>query len=166
MHGWGMRALWASVAVYAAVVAWAGTVLPDRVPLHWGASSESDRWGSRTEAVLTFAALGVFLTAMFVAMAWVGARASMSWLNIPHKDYWTQPEREATTRHRVVDDIAWIGVLSMVFIWALPIVTVQAARDPSHALPAWFFVVLVAWLVALLGYCVWMVAVRWKVPPQ
>ncbi len=50
----------AAAIVVAAGLAWAGA--PERVPVHWNAYGEVDRWGGRVEGILALPAVVVFLT--------------------------------------------------------------------------------------------------------
>ena len=87
---------WVSVlaGLATAVVAW--FVLPDRVPMHFGGSGEVDRWGSRTEAVVTFAVMIVGLALLFWVLTIMVPRMPEDLLNIPSRDkqWWLAiPER-------------------------------------------------------------------------
>ncbi len=55
--------------LHAAVVAVLAAVLPDQVPLHFGADLQADRAGSRTELLLAAAGTGALLAALFGGLA-------------------------------------------------------------------------------------------------
>ncbi|MDN5789264.1 MAG: DUF1648 domain-containing protein [Micrococcales bacterium] len=165
MRTWLTKLFWALTAAYAAVVAWSALVLPERVPMHWSGTAGPDRWGSRTEAVIMLAALGVIIAAIFGTLLVVIPRSrSLTWVNIPNKDYWQRPEHLARALDMVGTDLAIIGALTMAMICAVPVSTVEAANRPDASLPGWTLPVIIGWLVLVTGYLIWMVAVRWRVP--
>lgn len=161
------RLFWLLVAGYLALVAWAATVLPERVPMHWSGSGGPDRWGGRTEAVVMLLLVGILLGGVFGALLHVIPRSrSLTWVNVPNKAYWSQPEHVPRALEMTVVDLGVIGSLTMAFLWAIPVSIVQATERADAALPAWLTPVLVGWLVLVGAYLVWLMTVRWRIPPH
>lgn len=160
------RAFWASVVLAAAmsVVAW--SVLPDRVPLHFDGSGDPDRWGSRLEAVLVMGGVKAGLVLLFWGLSvWV-PRAPATLLNIPAKDkkWWlATPERRGELDRLLTSDLLAMGAMTMLFLVVVEWGTIRAARQES-GLDPWFWVALAVYLVAILGYAGYMVAVRYRTP--
>lgn len=76
-------ALTVTAAVLLAMVvasAWAWTRIPAdaRIPLHWQ-SGVPDRFGGRTEALLTAPVLAVAFAALFAALPWLARRFDVRW---------------------------------------------------------------------------------------
>lgn len=142
-----------SCMAYAVGLGVAAVVLPSRVPLHFGASGEVDRWGSRSEAVLLFTVLGV---AMAVLLGWLASRTPTlpeSRLNVPHKRWWTAlPAREERMRAMLATDLYVVGAATVLLLLGLLIATVSAARADDPRLGAPFVVLAVAYVVALAGW--------------
>ena len=63
-----------TLAAYAALVVAAAVSLPERVPLHFGVGGAADRWGGRTEAVVTFALVGGGVAALLGGTAEFASR--------------------------------------------------------------------------------------------
>ena len=156
---WGLSVLYAVLVVNAAIE------LPDRVPTHWSGATSPDSWGSRGGTVVMMIGLGVIIIGLFAGLQILIPRNSrFTGINIPNRDYWTAPENISRAREMLRVDLAVLGCLTVAFICALPPSLVSAAAAADHALPGWFFVALGVWLAAILGYTVWMLAVRWRIP--
>jgi hypothetical protein len=167
MATWLTRLFWTLAAVYLGLVIWAAGVLPERVPAHWSGTDSPDRWGSRAETVVMLVVLGVIMVGMFgLMLVFLPRSRSLTWVNLPNKWYWEQPERLPETRHRIKVDLGVLGCLAVAFSCAVPLTIVDAALSADAALPAWSVWWFVAWLGLFLGYTVWMVAVRYRVPSE
>ena len=148
---------WFLAACTAYVVAWmvAVVLLPARVPLHFDASGDADRWGGRGSALIAFAVLGIGLGGLLHLAARYVDRIPVSLLNTPHKDWWTAtPERLAELRRRTTREVRVIGAATMALLTALVLCTVRAARAEVPRLDWIFFACLVAYLVFIV---VWVV---------
>ncbi len=162
------RALfWGSVlaGLVATGVAW--FLLPDRVPMHFGASGEVDRWGSRTESVVWMGLMTVFMALLFWGLAILVPRAPETLLNIPQKDkqWWlSSSERREELNRRVVPDIYGMGAATMVLLTGLYLMIMVQAQREQPALGGWFWVMVAVYLVGLLGYTGYMIAVRYRAP--
>lgn len=155
------------VALYAGLVVWAARVLPERVPAHWSGTGAPDRWGSRTEAIVMLVVLGVVMVGIFgVAIVAIPRARSLTWVNLPNKWYWTRPEHASRTARMLAVDLGVLGCLALVFCCGVPVAIVGATHSPAAALPSWALPGFIAWLVLILGYALWMVVVRWRVPPE
>lgn len=142
-----------TVSVVLYVVAWAAAavLLPERVPLHFAGSGEPDRWGGRTEALVTFAILGAAMGSLLGGVAL--ARFPIGWVNVPHKDWWTAtPERTARLRRMIRDDGLRIGTATMLLLGALIVLTIRAARLADPHLDAGALLVIAAYLAWILGF--------------
>lgn len=158
-------------AVFAAlVVAYAGLLvvgwltLPARVPMHFGAGGEVDDWASRPAAILAMAGIGAALAALFGGLAgWAERGIPLSWVNVSHKGWWTETaEREARFRAMLAVDFWRLGALTMAFLLAPLAVTIAVADDTAPRLAPWFYVALAVFLVATVGYSLWMSFVRYR----
>jgi hypothetical protein len=151
-----------SLAAYAALVVVAAATLPGRVPLHFGMGGDADRWGTRTEAVVTFSLVGGGLAAVLGGMAALASRLPLrsSWVNLPHKTWWTAtPEREQRARRRLSQDLYAVATGMMVLLCAVLALTIAAARSDDARLPGGSAVpigILVVTLAAALALVIWM----------
>jgi hypothetical protein len=156
-----------SVAGYLALLGWAWSVLPDGpVPLHFGAGGEPDRFGSRTDALATFAAIGLGTALLLAGAAALLESRRIGWhmVNLPHKTYWSADERRPQARRMMAEDLAWLGAGTMGLLCSALVATVTAARS-GGSLPPWFWVALALYLVLVLGWTVRMHTSRYR-PPQ
>lgn len=164
-RGWTV-AFVAGAALYGGVLAVAAAVLPARVPLHYGITGEADRWGSRTELVAGLVGVGVVLLLVFAGGAALTRRASLVWVNVPNPGFWKSPEHEAELRGRMVVDLLHVGTVTLVWLAAEVAVAVAAVEAGRDDLPGWSAVLLGAYLVYVLAWCGWLVAGRYRVPPD
>ncbi|NPC98102.1 DUF1648 domain-containing protein [Nocardioides sp. zg-DK7169] len=159
------RAFLLTIAVYAASIAVASAVLPARVPLHFAGSGEPDRWGSRTEALVTFGLVGAGLALLLGGSAALMDRLPLrsGLVNLPHKEWWlATPEREAEARSRLRADLYGLAAAVMVFLAGAVAVTVAAARsdDPSLGWP--FMVGVGVFVVGVVLWTTWVSVVRYR----
>ncbi len=159
-----------SCVLYAALTTWAVIVLPEGpIPTHWsGVGAEpADGWSSRGGAITVLVALGVFVAALFAAILVVFARSkTLAGLNVPHKDYWIRPENLPASRRRAITDMGLLAGAMMLYLCTVVVSIVQASHDPAARLPGWELLALGVWLTVTVAWTVWMVAVRWRVPPE
>lgn len=143
------RLFLAALALYVAVVAAAATLLPARVPLHFDGSGQPDRYGSRTEALVSFGALGLVMTLVLGGLAIWAPRIPLTLINMPAagKEWWSAtPEREARMRGRLGREAWEMGAATLLFLAGVCLLVVRAARAADPVLDAWFWLALVAYL--------------------
>mgnify|MGYP001315003596 CR=1 FL=1 len=159
------RAFLSTCVAYAVLVAAAAWWLPERVPLHFGGSGAPDRWGSRSEALLTFGLVGAGMALLLGGMAALVHRLPLrsSLVNLPHKDWWTATQdREAEARRRLGIDLLGIGVATMGFLGVMVVSTVVAARSAEPSL-GWPFVVATGlYIVGVLAWGSWTMFARYR----
>ncbi|GAB7193092.1 hypothetical protein NUM3379_38010 [Kineococcus sp. NUM-3379] len=154
----------ASALLHAVVLAVAAVVLPERVPLHFGAGLHADRWGERGELLLADALVAALLAGLFAGLAALTARVPLQLVNVPSPAYWKSPEHEAELRRRLRDDVLGLGAATLAFAAAACALTVHAAATGSGRLSLAFAALLVLYLGATVAWCAHLVLVRYAVP--
>ncbi len=161
MRGWLVVAVGA--ALYAGAVVWmAGQLPPTGVPVHFDASGTPDRFGSRAEAVGSAATAGAVVAAIAVAALALVRWAPVRLLNVPHREYWTAPERVDRFRRMVGRDLALLLGGTLALLSLLPIGTVLATRADPVALPGLLAWALAGYLVAVGLWALWVVRYRYR----
>lgn len=162
-----VRALfWISVIAGAAVTAFSWFVLPERVPVHFGGSGV-DGWGTRTEFVVLFASVIAGLALLFWLLSLVMPRIPETMVNLPARDkqWWL-----ATTTRReqfntmMIRDLHAIGAATLFLMTALELMVIAVSQQSEPEVASWFGIVLAVYLVGVLGYSGYMVAVRYRAP--
>ncbi|MTB84194.1 DUF1648 domain-containing protein [Nocardioides sp. zg-578] len=152
-----------SLSCFAVALVAAALLLPDEVPLHFSGSGEPDRWGTRSEALLTMGLVGALLAVVLGASAALADRMPITLLNVPHKDWWTAtPERERRMRAMMRADLRVIGAATVLFLTLLVVVTTTAARSEDPALGPVFFLGLACFLVFVVAWTVWSTRTRYR----
>jgi hypothetical protein len=161
----GRTALGTAAALYVLSVAVTVRGLPAEVPLHFGLGGEADRYGSRTEALIGFAVLGLGMLAVWRICLWSVRRAGLDLVNVPHPQYWKTPEREPELRRRVEVDLTWFFAATVLLLAAIPVSTLTAARG-SGELPWAFEALFVLYLLGTSAWCVFLVTRRYRPPAR
>jgi uncharacterized membrane protein len=140
---------------FTVTLGYAWTVLPERVPVHFGLSGEADRVVGRQRAVLEMGLVGYGTAALLAGTGALVRRLPLSLFNTPHKEYWARPANEPRLRQLVARDLWSVSALTMGLFIVVLLITVSVADDPEPRLGAGAITALVAYLAALTGYLVW-----------
>lgn len=159
---------WSSVLVYLVVLAWAALVLPDGpVPLHFGAEGAADRFGSRTEALVSLGLVGLGTAVLMrgITRLLESGRISFQHMNVPHKPYWSRPENQQRAREMMAEDMDLVAAMTMGFLAVVALIVVDAALGDG-VLAAWFWVALVGYLLLVTAWVVRMYRGRYRPPEE
>jgi hypothetical protein len=155
----------ASAAVYAIAAWWAAAQLPDdRVPMHVNTAGQVDRYGSRASAISSFIGLGSVLLVLAVGCVFLCRFVPVKWLNIPHKEYWTDPQRTSAVRQMIVWDMAVFFGIPLLALSSVPINIALMSRNPAGVSALWIIGPIGVMVVALVGYAIWVVTRRYRPP--
>ena len=157
-------ALYAAALLYALSVVVSAGMLPAEVPLHFGPDGFADRYGSRSEAVIGFVVLGIFMLGLWLVVLRCVRRAGLGLINVPHADYWKTPEHEPELRRRLQVDLT--GFVAATFLLlAIPASTAVAA-GASGQLPDVFDVAFALYLGGTLAWCAHLSTRRYRPPAE
>jgi hypothetical protein len=164
MRAWLVVA--ASGAVYALSVLWSAMQLPaSGIPLHFGVDGSADRFGSRAEALTSSIVFGALMFAVTVAVVLVSRHAPVDLINVPHKNYWTAPERIQAFRRMLAWDIALFMSVTMTLLSIIPIGTVLALRaEPVGFSAVTIWLVLGPYLLGVALWAIWLARYRYRLP--
>jgi uncharacterized membrane protein len=140
---------------FTVTLAYAWAVLPERVPVHFGASGAADRVVGRERAVVEIGLVGYGTAALLAGAATLVHRLPMTLFNTPHKEYWSRPENEPRLRALAARDLWVIAAFTMGLFIVVELITVAVADDPEPRLGSGTLLVLALYLVGLTGYLVW-----------
>jgi hypothetical protein len=122
--------------------AWAS--LPERVPVHFGASGQPDRWGSKGE----FLWLPLLSLGLYAGLTWAGRKAR-------HFNYpWEVTEANAERQYGMAKTLT--AALKAETMWLFGVITWQSVRvawGEAEGLGEWFIpVVLVVGAATVVAY--------------
>lgn len=141
----------ASLALALGSVAW----LPERVASHFGARGLADGWMSRGGYVLTMVLMQTAFLAVFLGSHRLVFAVSPRWVNLPHKDYWLQPERRAVTQAMLATWLARMGAGFFLLMALTSLLTVQAnLSEPARLDMPLFWAALGLFTAYTVGWCV------------
>ncbi len=90
------RLLLAAVVVaMVAVLIWQWVTLPEQVPAKLGFGGTVQRWGSKSEFLLTMSGATVLMALVFGTVEVWLRRIPAAFVNVPHPQYWLVPQRRA-----------------------------------------------------------------------
>jgi hypothetical protein len=155
----------ASALVYVFVAWGAASRLPaDNVPLHVNRAGEVDESATRMGAIGYFISIGGVLLILAVAVLCLTHFVPVRFLNIPNKQYWTEPERAPIVRQMMVWDMAVIFSMPFLALSFIPINIALMSENPNGTSGLWIVVPIAVWLIAMVTYAIWMVARRYRKP--
>lgn len=153
------------VLTRAASIAWAAARLPDRVASHFGASGSANGWMSR-DGYIAFEIGMSALVLLGLPMLSMLANGSGAGVNIPHKDYWFQPENRAELRRLLTGDMLFLAGATGVLLTWLTVSVVHANEQPDPALGTGSLAVVGAFVLLVVARSIWMATVRYRVPTR
>lgn len=110
--------LWVQVYYY--------PLLPPEVATHFNAFGQANGWSSKWQ----FCSFNVFLlfgmAALFHALIVFLPKLPSELINVPYRSYWLAPERKKETMKRLIRYLLWIGNLTMLFLFGMSYLIVQA----------------------------------------
>jgi uncharacterized membrane protein len=159
------RALYGFVVVVRIVtLVWASLNLPEQIATHFGPSGAADGWGTRASYVTFDIIISAALVLGLPMLVGVLLRGSGAGLNIPHKDYWMRPENKPRFRRRMMVDMLFLGGATGLLLSWIDVEVVRANALAAPAMGATSWVAIVAFVVVMIGYSIWMATVRYAVP--
>lgn len=156
--------LLAGSACYVAALLWAALELPpEGVPMHVDAAGTPTRLGTRADFLALGALVGTLLVLVGAGTCLLATRGPLTALNVPHKQYWTHPQRVARLRSMLAHDMGWTFGVLLAFLAVVPVSAVYATRVQPPRLPAGPVWTVVGLLVAgLVVWCAWLARYRYR----
>jgi uncharacterized membrane protein len=105
--------------------------LPPRVATHFGIDGRPNGWMSRDGMVDFVLGLGILMPAFIIGMMAGAGRIPVSFVNLPHRDYWLAPERRRSTSAVLLSYALWFACMNVLFVCGLQWLTVQANANPQ-----------------------------------
>jgi uncharacterized membrane protein len=110
--------------------------LPARVASHFGLDGRANGWMSREACVAFSIGLALFLPAIVVGMMGGAGKIPVSFINLPHRDYWLAPERRKAALAILLRYALWFASINVLFVTGLHWLIVQAnSLGPEPHLP-------------------------------
>ena len=129
--------------------AWYWPQLPDRVATHWGIDGQPNDWMTRTGATLMLCGLQIGVPLFLAAVTSLASRLPDSMINIPNRKYWLHPDRRSATLAWMNQMLAWIAVLTSLFMIGIGHLTFIANKTGSGLHVGFFVTALGAYLASV-----------------
>lgn len=139
---------WFSHALWALSIAVAAMILPQEVPIHWGAGSvfdaaDADRWTSTFGALAFMVSVGAIVMAL-VLLSRIVLHLPAA-LNHREKQWWTASGARLIRFERLTrEDLTWITGTTLILMTGMN-ASIMIAALGEGALSQWYFW---AWMVA------------------
>jgi len=103
--------------------------LPAKVASHFDLLGRPNGWMSRNSCVCFTLGLGIVVPAFIIVMMGGAGRIPVSFINLPHRDYWLAPERRRAALSILLRYSLWLSCLTVLFVTGLHWLIVQANRQ-------------------------------------
>jgi hypothetical protein len=100
--------------------------LPAKVASHFDIQGRPNGWMSRETCVGFTLGLGLLMPALIVGMMSGAGRIPVSFINLPHRDYWLAPERRQPALAVLLHYSLWFACMNVLFVTGLHWLIVQA----------------------------------------
>jgi hypothetical protein len=149
-----------SYALFFGYVAATYGQLPPKIASHFDLYGNANGWMNRAECVGIMVAVALLVPALVISSMAGAGRIPISFINLPHRDYWLAPERRQAALAVLRTYSIWFAALNVLFVTGLQRLTVEAnLRTGSHldmtqfaALVALYLGAAAVWTVLLLRH--------------
>ena len=100
--------------------------LPAKVASHFDIQGQPNGWMSRETCVGFTLGLGILVPAFIVGMMAGAGRIPVSFINLPHRNYWLAPERRQAALAILLRYSLWFACMNVLFVTGLHWLIVQA----------------------------------------
>jgi len=118
-------------AIFFAYVVSSYDDLPLRLATHFNLEGRPNGWMSRDGFVEFSIGFCTLMPAFIVGVMSMTGWIPVSFVNLPHRDYWLAPERRKATSALLLRYALWFACMNVLFITGVHWMVVQA-NDPIH----------------------------------
>lgn len=127
--------------------------LPTVVASHFDAAGAPNGWSRRPAYALLLVAIGILLPVGITVFIRMLSRHGPTGLNIPARDYWTQPEHGSEAVRRVRAYVWWLGCIMASTAILIHLLVLDAHRhEPPRLSNSGILLVLGAALLGVIGW--------------
>ncbi len=108
--------------------------LPPKVASHFDGHGRPDGWMSRTADTEIMSAVALFVPGLVIAFMGGASRIPVSFINLPHRDYWLAPERRKAALAALRCYAIWFAALNVLFLTGAQFLIVHANLPAPHTL--------------------------------
>ena len=90
--------------------------LPETVASHFNFNGTADAWMSKESFLLTELGITIFLSALFLSIAFFLPKFPVTIINLPNKEHWLSPERRGESLKIFQRYFLWFGSLTIGFL--------------------------------------------------
>jgi len=106
--------------------------LPDRVASHFDLHGQPNGWMTRTTILEAILGLGILLPAFTVGIMITTGKIPVSFVRLPHRDYWLAPERQRETLASLFPYALWLACINVLFVTGLLALIIQANANSAQ----------------------------------
>jgi hypothetical protein len=120
-----------SYALFFGYVAATYGELPPKVASHFDLYGHPNGWMNRADCVGLMVAVAVIIPALVIGSMAGASRIPVSFINLPHRDYWLAPERRRSALSVLRFYSIWFATLNVLLLTGLQWLTVEANHRPG-----------------------------------
>lgn len=144
-----------SYALFFGCVAATYGELPPKIASHFDLYGDADGWMPRADCVGIMIGVAIIIPALVIGSMAGAAHIPVSFINLPHREYWLAPERRKFALAVLLRYSIWFAALNVLLLTGLQWLTAEAnLRGGSHLDMTGFAVLLALYLA---GTIIWTV---------
>jgi hypothetical protein len=135
--------------------------LPVRVASHFGIDGKPNGWMSRDACIAFNAGIAVIVPVIIIGTMAGAGKIPVSFINLPHKEYWLAPERRKDALATLLRFSLWLAILTVLLLTAMHWMMVRAntpnAKGQLDTGTFWmvfggFLAATISWIVLLVRH--------------
>ena len=123
-----------SYALFFGYLAETYRVLPAKVASHFDAHGRPNGWMSRTADAEILTAVAILVPGIVIGGMGGAGRIPVSFVNLPHREYWLAPERRGAALAVLLKYALWFAALNVLFLAGVQALIVEANLPTPHNL--------------------------------
>lgn len=132
-------------------------LLPEKIATHFGSTNNPSSYSGKTEFILLYSIIILFLTTMFWGINYLIKTGGDSMVNLPNKKYWLAPERRDSTIDILRANMNFFGLLTFLFMLLNQVYIFEANLLPDIKLGDSFWITFVAYMFLIMIWLIRMV---------
>lgn len=140
-----MNRMWLPIVVIAALAIAAivdfkrrSPQLPAQIATRFDAQGVPNGWTTRSQFVTTTIGAAVLVGGLVCGLPAVVWFAPASVMNVPHREYWLAPEREATARRMIIERMLWFLAATLALLAYVQHGVLKANLPPGGRFEMWW----------------------------
>jgi uncharacterized membrane protein len=140
--------------------------LPQRIASHFDFNGHANGWMSRGACTGIMVATAIFVPGLIIGLMGAAGKIPVSFINLPHKDYWLAAERRDFALAVLLRFAIWFAAATVLFLAGVQWMVVRANHSPVTAMDMPVFAKIVTAYLVTTGLWTFLLVRRFLKMPQ